>query len=298
LPRPIDILIDFVLPALIVAAGMGLAWWRGDGRWMGGVAVSAAFAVAYIAIGGKPRWPPGTGDASYWLIWFTVPTAMVGLIDALLLRRLRSWQWLRAALPYFLALVAINLLVGPLTRGPAGIHVNAYALSSAFIIWFVAWETLAEKNSGPTVPILMVLTLAATGLLLVLSANVKPSQGVVAMTGTAVVAAGLAWLNPKLTLDRGAILAWSVPLLGLLAFVHYYSYTEPPFGSVAMILCTPVVALVGELPAARRWSPVRRWTLRLVPVVLVLGAAVGLSVRQYFQAEAPAVQQSGPQDEL
>jgi len=265
---------------------------------MGGMAVSAAFAVAYIAIGGKPRWPPGSGDASFWLIWFTVPTAGVGLFDALVLRRLKSWQWVRALLPWVLARIALELLTAPLAKtiGP-GLGSTLYSLSTLFLLWFVVWETMAERIPGTFVPILMTITLAATGAVLVLSANVKPSQGVVAMTGTAVVAVVLGWLRPKMTLDRGAILAFIFPLLGLLAFVHYYSYTEPTYGSVGLILIAPVLALAGDLPAARRWSPLRRWTLRLVPVALALAGAIALSVRQYLQSEAPAAQHAGQQDE-
>jgi hypothetical protein len=193
----------------------------------------------------------------------------------------------------------IPLLTQPLAKMLTGLQLcDATILgSAAWLAWFIVWVTMARKNSGPLVPVLMALALAASGLMLILSNNIKPSQGVIALTGTAAVAAVVGWLRPNLSLNAGAILAWTFPLLGLGTLVHFYSYTEPPAGSVGLILLAPLLALAGDLPAVRRWSPRRRATLRLVPFVLALAAAVGLSVRQYFQAETAATQHATQQDE-
>jgi hypothetical protein len=282
-PNPSDIFFDFVLPALIVAAAWVIAWGRGrNGRWIGAPAVSAGFALAYCGIGGAPHWPPGSGDASFWLIWFAAPTALLGLLDAWL----KPPLWLRAILLLILAAAGIKALAAPLgASGPPPGDFLIWTLIAA--VFWLAWETFARRQPGALVPILMALTLGASGAVLGVSNNIKPSQGAVALAGMA-IAAGLAVLIRRgVWLDRGAILAWIVPLLGLFLFVHLYSFTEPPPASVALILLAPVIALAGDRPRLRRG----RWAMIIVPVILALAAAVGLSARQFLQSPA----QTAPQ---
>jgi hypothetical protein len=70
----------------------------------------------------------------------------------------------------------------------------------------------------------------------------------------------------------------------MLLFVHFYSYTEPPGVAVGLYLAAPLLAFVSDLPACRSWNKKRRWTARLVPVLLALAAAAGLTARQFLAA--------------
>ena len=305
MPNISDILRDFVVPALIVAAAFAIGWWPGgkgrDGRWIGAIAVSAAFAAAYCAIGGTPRWPPGTGDASYWLIWLAAPTALLGWLDALL----RPPTWLRAGLLLVLMRIAAAIIIAPLVprSGDSAMstlwlmQISLDVVALAATVWWLAWETLAVRpaTGGMFTPVLLVVVLAGAAAILGLSNNVKPSQVVVALAGTAIVAVLAAW-RWQVKLDRGAMLAWSVPLPLLLLFVHFYSYTEPPAVCVVLLLATPLLAFAGDLPMFRDWRPGWRWTVRLAPVVLALAAAAGMTARAFASSPVDQGQQSGQQD--
>jgi hypothetical protein len=56
LPTVHEILTGFVLPSILAAVALTIAWFpRGkgrDGRWMGALAISGAFALADCVIGG------------------------------------------------------------------------------------------------------------------------------------------------------------------------------------------------------------------------------------------------------
>jgi hypothetical protein len=283
LPKLSDIFVDFILPALIVAAALAIAWRpKRNGRWIGALAVSAGFAIAYSGIGGSPHWPPGSGDASYWLIWFTVPTAVFGLFDAIV----KPPSWAGALVLWILILPAIKAMAAPL--GPHGASAAEIAIWTAMaVIWWLAWESLAARQPGPLAPTLLALALAASAAVMGVSNNIKPSQGAVALTGMAIAALILSCLIRGIYLDRSAMLGWIIPLLGLFLFVHLYSYTEPPTASVVLILLAPILALAADLPGLRRG----RWAMILVPVILALAAAVGLSARQYLQSPAAAAPQ-------
>jgi hypothetical protein len=288
LPNLSDIFFDFLLPALIVAAAWVIAWRpKHNGRWIGALAVSGGFAIAYCGIGGAPHWPPGSGDASFWLIWFTAPTALLGLLDALI----KPPLWLRAIILLFLVGAAAKALAAPLgSNGPTSQYLAIWWLAA--VICWLAWESLAARKAGALGPVVLALTLAASAAVLALSNNIKPSQGAAALTGMAIAAGVLTFIRHGISLDRGAMLAWIVPLLGLFLFVHLYSYTEPPTACVVLILLAPILALAGDLPRLRRG----RWAMILAPVVLALAVAVGLSARQFLQSPAdttPQGQQPG-----
>ena len=78
--------------------------------------------------------------------------------------------------------------------------------------------------------------------------NDVSAQAAIALTGIAAVATILSFIL-SLSLERGAVPALVVPLLGMLLFVHFYSYTEPPGVAVALYLAAALLAFVGDLPA-------------------------------------------------
>ena len=247
---PSEIFHNFILPALIAAVGLAFGWglpalffksarrvpWR-EGRWIGGLAVGAGFAAAECAIGGAPPWPPGKGDAGYWLIWFTVPVAALGLLDALF----RPPTWLRAGVLFVAVRVGLRALVAPLAaRADAGAAWSAETwldgLGGAVTLWWLALERQAERMHRGVAPVVLAMVLAGAAAVFGLSDNVKPSLAAAALAAMAVAAALLAWPLKDLSLGRGAVLAFVVPLFGLLAFIHFYYDSQPP---AASLRCSP-----------------------------------------------------------
>jgi hypothetical protein len=119
----------------------------------------------------------------------------------------------------------------------------------------------------------------------------------VALMGMAVAATVVAWIWKSISLARGGILAWVVPVLGTLAVVHFYYYTEPPTATVALLLIAPLLAFCGDLPAARKLGAKGRLTVRLAPVVLAVLAGVGLAALQFFHSQANESKGASQQDE-
>jgi hypothetical protein len=271
MPTPGEIVFNFILPALIVAGGL----WLFPKPWIGAIVVSAAFALADSGIAGRPHWPPGSGDASFWLVWFTIPIALLGLLDALL----KPPHWLRAGLLFVLVRLCARLLLAPLTAHAAPVDLWSMeiwldALGAAVVVWWLGMETLAGQPA-PLFSIVLFIVCAGAAAVLGLSNDIKPSQAAAALTGMAIMTV-LASFWRHAALDHGLALAFAMPLFGLFTLVHFYYYTEPPAASVALLAIAPLLALgFGG----------RRWAIRLIPVVLTVAAAVGLSARQFLQLQ-------------
>jgi hypothetical protein len=287
-----DILLEFLLPALIVAAGFFFGFKLGRwGQWLFTVACAAGFALADCRIAGTPRWPPGNGDVSYWIIWFSIPLAALGILDSLL----RPPLFVRALVILMLARLAIRALLAPVE--PKDIELIVDALSLVATVWWLAMESLAQRRPGMTMPLVLFLTFAGAAGLLALSNNIKPSQAAATLAAMSAGISIVAWIMPQLSLAQGPILVLGVPLLALLVLVHFYYYTEPPLASVVLLLTAPLFAWLGEWDAILRLRPAWRWLIRLTPVVLALALAAGWCVRQNMaDSAAKAAQNSSPGD--
>ena len=287
MPTGPEILFDYVLPSLIVGVGLAL-----NRAWLTGLAVAIAWIVAACGIGGTPHWPPGSGDASYWLVWVSVPIAVLALLDALL----KPPIWLR--LPALLVLFGgcEALLLRPLAAHPpslAGVWLIAIAAGAG--LWWTSIEVCAQRFSGGFSGALVALQFAGAAAVLGISNDIKPSQECVALMGTALAAAMATGLwRRRLPLARGPALVWAVPLAGTFIVVHFYYYTEPPAAAVGLVLVSPILAFIADLPLLRRQG--RRWqaTIRLAAMLLAIGAAAGLSARQAAAANQPG--QTGSQN--
>jgi hypothetical protein len=298
LPTPKEILLDFVLPAILTGVALLVGWFpRRNGRWIGAIAFSAGFALADCQIAGTPHWPPGTGDAAFWIVWFIVPIAFLGLLDALL----RPPYWLRAMLLFVLVRLGTAILIAPVipksgadangTNWSMGIWLDSFAAATA--IFWLGLETLAERTPGTLLPILLTLTFAGAAAVLGLSDNVRPSQECAALAGLAMAAAILA--RPlRLAFDRGAVLAAIVPMMGMFAFAHFYSYNEPPVASIALLLLAPLLAWCGETKWVKESGPTIQWIMRIIPVLLCLAAAIFVTAHQ-FQSSASSADKQGMQ---
>ena len=299
MPTPKEILLDFILPACLTGVAFLIGYWpRRNGRWIGAIAFGAGFALADCQIAGAPRWPPGTGDAAFWIVWFTAPIALLGWLDALLCPP----NWLRTGLLYVLVRVGIALLIAPVIP-KSGADANSTiwwteiwldCFGAAAAIFWLGLETLAERTPGTLLPILLVLTFGGAAAVLGLSDNVRSSQECAALGGLALAGAILA--RPLgLAFDRGAVLAAIAPMLGMFAFAHFYSYTEPSVASIALLLVAPLLAWCGETKIGRKLPPAARWAVRLIPVVLALALAVLMTAHPFQQSPNSADKQSGQQ---
>lgn len=292
MPTPGEIFLQFVLPALLVGVALLIGWWKTrNGRWIGAIAISGGFALSACGIGGLPHWPPGSGDASFWLVWFAIPVGLLGLLDALF----RPPIYLRVILVFLLLRIESGeILAAMLSRpvssgGVSPLWLYCFATFGT-VIWLLL-ETLAARASGMTLGVTLTFLFAFAGAILGISDNVKASKEAVAIMGMSIAATVLA--RPlKICFDRSILLAVLVPLLGILVFVNFYSYTPPPIGSVILLLIAPISAWCGDLPGIKKWRPGKRLALRLIAVGLSLAAAFAVTAHDVLQPSRSADKQS------
>lgn len=280
----------FALPSLIVAVGLLIAWWpaswKRDGRWMGAIAIGGGFAFASSGIFGHPRWPPGTGDASYRLVYLAHAVAVAGLLFWVI----RLSASTGGAIVFLCICLGVDWLAAPL-RIKLG-SADGFWLIGLEAIATASWrifESLSRRMEGWMLATLFALEFAGWAAVLGMSNNVKCSQACATIAAMAMVAAVLA-VRLRLALDRGPVWVWIAMLYFLLAFVYLYSYTQPPAPSVVLLLIAPVLAFAGDLPLARRLKPRWRVAVRLIPAFIAVGIAVEITAQQFFSASADKIQ--------
>ncbi len=270
-----------VLPALVCAAVLVAAWCasggrrRGDtdtiARWGAIIGVGLAYAVGHEAlvrsIGLSVR------DGLQWLGYGAVIIVVPGLIGACL-RRL----WVQMLLALLVITAATWLLIGgwmePVWAWRVGFGVGAA------VLWALL-EWLARRRRGASMPIIMLLVAAGGGGVMVLAGLAQFGQ----LAGVLAAAIGpcvlLAWIRPQLTIGHGPVLVFTLILAALLLHgYHLYDVTAefPPI-SFAIVLAAPVVAWVGELPPIVRLRAWQAVLVRVVAVMIPVGAALGMALR-------------------
>jgi hypothetical protein len=294
-----QILTGYILPALVIVAGLIIAWrpWqkppRADGRWIAPPLMAAMFFLAFVQLSRVPKWPPGTGDVTNWIAYFVVPAGLLGLLDALL----SPPSWLRFGLLVVLSRLAVRALLLPLvirTKALSGVEAENWidGLSIAIAILWLSTDALAEKVRGISVPLVLFLFATGAAIYLVLSENL--SMGFVAGSIAALSAAAAVatfWPNGgrMISLSQGAVLTLIVPLVGLLICGYFYGPEDPSPMSQwagAILLSAPILAWAGDLPGVRRSPNWARLCVRLLSVILAIGIAIGLSAKARQAAAA------------
>lgn len=301
---PAMIFLGFVLPALIVAAGLALAWraWRYtcdcDARWIAAPLIAAGVAVAFGRIEqAPPAWPPGSDSAVNWIYYFAIALGVLGLLEGLL----RPPLWLAAMVLFILFRLAVRAILAPQApRLIAPFNAEAWidAATAAALLWWLAMQHLARTAPGAATPIVLGILCAGWAVVLVTWHIIRSGELAGTLAAMCAAAAVVAIWRPRITLAGGGVTVIVLVLLCLL--VHAYFYTDDTFSPpqqirTAILLAAPLLAFAGELPGIRAARPAWRWAARLVPLVLVVAFIAGLSVRDYARAEAAA--QSLGQDE-
>src|SRR5262249_53264491 len=143
-----DLVRGVLLPAALAALVLVMAWWQTKRRvsarqsrsWGGPLAVGLAFVGGYLALLGRPPFPPL--DATDWLYFLAGSLAVLGTIDATcnLLPQVRV-----VSLVAIVALAAW-LVMRPLLEAPGNDFVPVYMLAVlAGCSWIVAMDYLSSR---------------------------------------------------------------------------------------------------------------------------------------------------------
>lgn len=251
--------------------------------WGAALAVGAGFLAGFTALTDVGPFPPVRAQS--WLVYLGAASVAAALIGMLSGRAARvAWRLFSIAL-----LVAMAwLLTRPLAqRVEAGEYWRAFAV---FALGAAAWWGLMEPLA-PRVP--------AAGLALLL-AGWAGAAGVVLLDSSSVVLGQLAWstsaalaavalasgIGRDVSLSRGAMLAVTITLGGLLLCGHLFA--DLTRWDLAWLAAAPLLLWIGELRMLKR--PAARWTVRAIVLLAALAvplvaAIIGLRRTMLEQTE-------------
>lgn len=289
------IFFGFVLPAILLAGGLILAWraWRGDGpcdgRWISGPLIAAGLAIAFPSIEqAGPAWPPGSANAIYLVFYFALVLILLTFLQDLL----RPPLWVAALLLVLLWRLFLRAVLAPQTPRlipdfQAEIWIDA-ATAIVLVSW-LAMQQLARSTPGPTVALVLGIVCAGWAVMLVTWHIIRSGELAGTLAILCAAAAVVSIWRRRISLAGGGVSAIVLLLLGLA--VHGYFYTDDTFSTAqqartAILLAAPLLAFTGDLPGIRRARPGWRLAARLLAVVVAVGVVAGLSVAEYAAAQS------------
>jgi len=208
--------------------------------------------------------------------------------------------WLRALLLAVVWRMGVRLFLlrqTPDTISPSSLEMWIDLSTLITVVWWMAFEHMAELWSGVTVPLLLAALSMASAIVLMMGWHIQSSGGLAgAMVGICVAAAVLAAFNGKLFFGRISFthgFAQMVVILLHLVLMHGYFYTDDTLTNQQQVLAvllvvSPLLAFLGQIPGIRQkrfWS----MAVRLGPVLVILGVIGVMTVRDYVHAEQSSV---------
>ena len=288
---PMQMLCGLVLPAALVGLAAALAWRLfADARWVFGPLVGAAFGIAYWNLEPKIGWPPNA-NVLYLLFYFALVAGVLAKADALF----RPTWWLRMLVLVVLWRIAVRLLLirqVPSSISASGMEMWIDVSTLVTLIWWLAFEGLAERCPGVAVPLLLGATAGASAIVLTLGWHIISSGALAgALAMMCIAGAVLGACSSRISFSRG--FAQTIALILQLILVHGYFYTDDELTGrqqvwIALLLGSPLLAFLGEIAFLRRQRPIWRLAARLAPALIVLAAVCAATMRDYVHAQESA----------
>ncbi|MCC6909490.1 MAG: hypothetical protein IT430_16240 [Phycisphaerales bacterium] len=234
------------MPLGIAIVCMLIAWrpWQHQreavrGWWGGALAIGLAYLVGHVAINRWPAIPPASTDDVLFLL--AVAATAVGLLESM-----RMPAWLRWSIRAMLAAAVswFMLSMGFRSSNSAG-ALAAWTVGQAAVI-LIVWtllERLAERRTGPSIPLAFSLMIAVASIYFFKGGSGKVAQlsGLLAASlgGTALVA----MFVPRVSAARG-MLAIAVPLY--MALILYSWQYPKPLGTPVILAAAPLALWLAE----------------------------------------------------
>lgn len=238
----------------------------------GAIAIGVGFAISFRLQEGLPDIPPV--QRWHWLVLIASGAAVVGVLHGLWANRLPG----RLVTGLMLAAVT-GLMLQPLPAfDPSWVWKAAVAMA-VFMLWF-SNITLAERNPGQLMPLVMMLAFTAASIVLIAgvsSAKFGVLAGSLACMSGFIMAIGL--LTRKHASIGGSLTVLSTLLPAWMVTGHFYDAAgDVPLASFILIAVAPMALWIGEIPVLSRGKQWRRYLLGLSAVALLLAIAIALMV--------------------
>jgi hypothetical protein len=278
----VSVVFESMLTAGLAALAAGVFWllgWRlrRAHALLSALGVSVGFAVLYWRVQGRPDFPPI--DATQWVFWHALLASPLGWLAGI--APAYRWVWVWGAL-----LGVLWLLVPPfrplmesgfwsLTAGVA--YIVVFALATWLLMTLTA--PLGEERGLATPFLIALLGGVSAGVLFYGAKSASLAQ----LSGTlgAVVGVGvpLAFLR-GFAIGRGAV------ALTMLLFMSLWTtalgFAQLTLGQLVVLYLLALTPALRLLPAMQRLSPAVRFALPLAIVLVVGGAAVGMTYSAYM----------------
>ena len=160
--------------------------------------------------------------------------------------------------------------------GEAFVQVSLIAASLITTAWWMFLELQAARTPGKSVPLVLTAIALAASLIFIISENVKPAEAAMSIAVMAAAVTGVCCLLPQVSMSRGAMLVFSLPLVILFVFVRWYSYNQPAPASLALLAAAPAMLFIADVPLIRRRPRLRNVLWYLLPL-MTLSAAVAVA---------------------
>jgi hypothetical protein len=281
-------------PAVVVLLAGALACrFCSDASWVFGPAIAAGFALAYWNFEPAPAWPP-TANVVYLLFYLALVGGVLVYADAML----KPPTWLRALAFALLWRIAARLFLQrqvPVSMSESELAGWIDVWTIVTTGWWLAFETMAERWPGVSVPLLLGMLSIAGAIFLTMGWHIQGSGAMAgAVAGMCVPGVVLGVISRRVLFARG--FAAMIVLLLQLLLVHGYFYTDDTLTNrqellFGILLGSPLLAFIVEIPLIRRQRPLWQLLGRIVFVGIVLATICTITLRDYIKTEQAAAMQ-------
>ena len=246
---------------------------RGRASAIAALAVGLGFVAGCgVALGGV-KLPPA--NQFEWIVPLSLAVAIASAIVEFM-RLGRPIRWPLAALAF--AAVAWLLLR---SQAPAPVIAG---LAAAGAIWWALWDEVLARSPRGWAGMVMTGVAGCASLVLMLSDSQRFGQMGLALTGVLAAVWAIAWWLAR-DVWRGAAMVWAVTIFGLILNGHFWATPGLTRLNAALLLSSPLLAWVGEIPPLKRLGGWKNGAIRVAAVILPVAVAVTLAILEFKRAD-------------
>ena len=263
------------LPALVCITILVIAWrpWQNREKtaiasWGPAVGVAIGYLAGYLGL--KFSLQLNVSDGLEWLGYGAALIAFFSQIDVSAGKRV----WIQTLIGLSFAIAFSTLLIVRGWMAPAWCW--RLGFGSFMVVTWGLMETLARRQCGASMPIILCLTTAAAANIIAIEITTfSQLAGVLAAAIAPCMA--ISWFRGQASLAHGPVLIF-VLILSSLLLHSYFGYTSDtvPLASFVIVLLAPLAAWVGEFPPVLSWRPWQATLVRVGAVAILLIIAITL----------------------